>query len=62
MARSRYKYICIKEDDTMEIVASQDIYKILDECDDWNNPYSSIIRQELYDSKWDNCKVTSWSD
>jgi len=62
MARSRFKYLCIKEDNTFDIIASQDIYKILDEFEDYTNPYSSIIRQDLYNSDCDDCLVTTWND
>ena len=63
MASSMYRYICIKEDGTCEIIASQSIYSILDKYDDYCNPFTSIIRQDLYRSDSDNyCKTTTWHD
>jgi len=62
MAASRYKYICIREDETVELIASQDIYKILEEYDKYDNSFTGITRQDLY-SEWDKgYKLTTWND
>lgn len=65
MARSRMMFICIREDGSVIRVASQSIRQIIDELDDYCNPFVIIIQQDLYyeDERLDEIKpdfVTDW--
>ena len=59
MAASRYVYLLVRADNSTEFVAAQDIEQIMYYFNDTGNPIESIIRQELFDSTFDNGYVSA---
>lgn len=54
MARSRYNFICITDTGKVYKYASQSLRAIVECKEDWNDPFVSIIRQDLHSSVFDD--------
>jgi len=59
MARSRFNYICITEDNELKKYAAQSLDQIIDET---NNEYKSIIREGLHDDWDEDYEELTWHD